>query len=151
MHIKDVMRSPVIVVHKGLSYESVARLLYERHISGAPVVDEREALIGMVSEKDLYRVLFPRYLSFIENPELYVYPEAREQKVSAVSEHKVETFMQSPVITIDPDTSVMHAGALMLAKHIHRLPVVEDGVLVGIVTRHDLFRAAIEDQLVREE
>ncbi len=147
MRVNALMHSPVIVVHKGWTYESVARLLYDHHISGAPVVDQEGKLIGMVSEKDLYRVLFPRFMSFVENPELYIDSEAREKKAADISEHKVETFMVSHVVTIDPYATVMHAGALMLAKRIHRLPVMDEGKLVGIVTRRDLFRAAIEQQL----
>lgn len=147
MKVRDVMKAPVITVHPSFSYASVARLLFEKGISGAPVVDDEGKIVGMVSEKDLYRVLYPRFMSFVVSPELYVDSEARETKVADIEDHLVSTFMVHKVITISPDVSVMHAGAVMLAKQIHRLPVVEHGQLVGMITRHDLFRATIEEQL----
>ncbi len=151
MRVKDIMLFPVITVTAGATYVEVAQILYANQISGAPVIDASGRVIGMVSEKDLYRVLYPWYHSYYESPEQYVDFEARESKVKEIHSHRVETLMTMPVITVPPDMPVMRAGAIMLAKQLHRLPVVEADQLVGIVTRGALYRRIIRAQLDKLE
>lgn len=151
MRIKDIMVSPVITVPTDATYVEAALILYTNHITGAPVVSSDGHVIGVVSEKDLYRILYPWYQSYYLNPEEYVDFETRESKASDIRDHRVETFMTAPVITTHPDTPLLRAGAIMLAKHIHRLPVIEKDHLVGIVTRGELYRRIIQTQLERNE
>ena len=134
------METGVVTVSVGTPYREVAKLLAAGNFSGAPVVDERGNMVGIVSEKDLFRVLYPYYRSFYENPELYTDAEARENKADDIADRPVEQFMVTSVLTVDPDMPVMRAGALMLAKGIHRMPVIDRGALVGIVTRSRLYR-----------
>lgn len=147
MRIKDIMVSPVITVPSHATYVEVAHILYTHHITGAPVVANDGQVIGMVSEKDLYRILYPWYQSYYLNPEEYVDYETRESKAKDIRDHRVETFMTAPVITTRSDAPLLRAGAIMLAKHIHRLPVVDENRLVGIVTRGELYRRIIQTQI----
>jgi len=140
MKVRDVMEADVVAVPVGTPYREVAKLLAAGSFSGAPVVDEQGNVVGIVSEKDLFRVLYPFYRSFYENPELYTDSEAREDKAVDIADHPVEKFMSATVWSVDPDMPVMRAGALMLAKGIHRMPVLQDGKLIGIVTRSHIYR-----------
>ncbi|MEI7512330.1 MAG: CBS domain-containing protein [Candidatus Uhrbacteria bacterium] len=140
MKVRDVMETAVVTVPIGTTYREVAKLLVTGVMSGLPVVDETGKVVGIVSEKDLFRVLYPYYRSFYENPELYSDSEAREHKAEDVADHPVESFMTTTVWTVEPDMPVMRAGALMLAKNIHRMPVMENGKLIGIVTRGHIYR-----------
>lgn len=141
------MNTEVITILSGTPYREVERMLREKNISGAPVVDEQGNVIGLVSEKDLFRVLYPFYRSFYENPELYSDFEEREHKAGDVADHPVERFMSSKVWSIEPDIPLMRAGAIMLARGIHRMPVMESGKLVGIITRRGVYRAVFEMNL----
>lgn len=141
------MNAEVVTIPQGTPYREVERILREANISGAPVVGPSGELVGLVSEKDLFRVLYPFYRSFYENPELYSDLEARESKASDVADHPVERFMSSHVWTVEPDIPLMRAGAIMLARGIHRMPVMEEGKLVGIVTRRSVYRAVFEMNL----
>lgn len=125
------------------TYEEAAMLLCRHELSGAPVVDEAGVVVGMVSEKDLFRVLYPFYKSFYESPDAYTDFESRESKAQEIRHHPVSSFMTSQVITITPDAPLMRAGALMLAHHVHLLPVVEKGKLVGILRRGVLYRSVL--------
>lgn len=147
MQVRIVMTTPVVTIPLGSTYEDAARILYEKRISGAPVVDEQGRMVGLVSDKDLYRVLYPWYKSFLEDPVEYTDFEAREAKIEEVRTKSIEEFMTRHVFTVDPSTPVMKAGAMMLAHHIHRLPVVEHGKLVGLVTRQDIYRKIVEAHL----
>ncbi|HET6371241.1 MAG TPA: CBS domain-containing protein [Nitrospiria bacterium] len=101
------------------AFEVATELLHSRY-SGMPVVDKNNRVIGVVSEQDLLRAL-------------------REPR--SFEEIKVNDIMtQSPVV-IEEKTTLEEASKIMEDSHIHRLPVVKDGVLVGTVNRHDLLRA----------
>ncbi|MCI0479736.1 CBS domain-containing protein, partial [Candidatus Uhrbacteria bacterium] len=116
MKVRDVMEHHVVTVRTDDIYEDVAKLLNEHQVSGVPVVDAEGRIAGMVSEKDLYRILYPFYGSYYEHPVSYADLEQREEKVEEVRVKKVEVFMTRDVVTIGPEEPVMRAGGLMLAK-----------------------------------
>ncbi len=145
MKVRDVMKLSVITVHANATYEDVARILANRKISGMPVLDETGRMIGTVSEKDLFRIMYPFYRSYYVNPESYTDYEERENKINEIRTHPVHRFMTRDVLTINPDAPIMRAGALMLAHNINRLPVVEGKKLVGIISRTDIYRRILEN------
>lgn len=145
------MEKNLITLKKGMTYEEVFKVLESNDISGAAVVDDAGNIIGIVSEKDLFRILFPYYTSYFNNPELYVDYEERENKVSEIKNHKVEIFMNRDFVSIHPDDPILRAGALMLAKHVSRLPVVENGKLVGMIWRRDIYKRILKKQLLNED
>lgn len=138
------MKKSVVTIPVGTMYRDVVRCLREGGFSGAPVVDEKGTVVGIVSEKDLFRLLYPHYKSFYENTDLYLDYEDREVKAEEIGKHPVEMFMTKKVWSVEPDMPIMRAGALMLAKGVHRVPVMENGKLVGIVTRGVIYRKIFE-------
>jgi CBS domain-containing protein len=140
MRVKDIMETDVITLHKDATYEDAVRLLHEQNISGCPVVDDANRLVGIVSHKDLLRILYPYYDSFYRAPEMYTDFNMRENKAYEIRSHKIESFMSDPVFTTHPETPILHAGGMMLAHHVQRLPVLLAGELVGIVTRKRILR-----------
>jgi CBS domain-containing protein len=128
MRVEDVMTREVITVPPGASLKEAARLLVERHISGLPVVDDQDHVLGILSETDVLR------------KEAGVLPEFDRSKLEA---HVVGEAMTAPALTIDAERPVSHAAKLMVENGVNRLPVVVDGRLVGVVTRADLVRAFV--------
>ena len=147
MKVRDVMKKNVTVVPVGSTYEQAAALMYLNHFSGLPVVDREMNLVGMISEKDLFRALYPRYEEVAEQPDLYHDGHDMEMAIDTLRSTPVEKHMQRKVVTIRPDADIMRAGGLMLAHGIHRLPVVEGGELVGIVTRREIYGSILERNL----
>lgn len=147
MKIRNVMKSPVVTVSEFATYEEAAKILCSNKISGAPVVDGQGNLVGLISEKDLFRVLFPFEKSFYDNPEAYLDFEKRESKIEEIRKDVITPYISRKVITIDPNMPIMKAGGLMLAKGVHRLPVVENGKLAGIVSRKDIFGRIFKNHL----
>jgi CBS domain-containing protein len=140
MHVKDLMETAVITIRDDAGLEDVVRLLHEKNISGVPVVDASNHLVGIVSHRDLLRILYPYYDSYYKAPELYSDFDMRECKAAEIRKMSVSRFMSEPTYTTHPDTPILHAGGLMLARGIQRLPVLLGGELVGIVTRKQILR-----------
>lgn len=144
MKVKELMDVNVASVSPHTTYEEVARLLYTKGISGVPVLDEKEQVVGFVSEKDIIRILYPWYKSFYESPQSYTDMEARESKAGDIKNTKVEVFMKKNILTVTPDDPIMKAGSLMLAHDVNRLPVVENGKVVAMVSRDSIYKAILK-------
>lgn len=145
MKVKNLMSKEFTVLRPESTYEEAVLLFYKKNLRGAIVVDENDALVGYLSEKDLFRVLYPFYKSFYEHPENYVNGEKREEKVDEVRYHQIGEFMSRSVLTVTPDMPIMNAGALMLANRVHQFPVVEGKKVVGVISRDMIYRRVFEN------
>ena len=151
MKVRDVMTSQVVSVRPATHLKDLARLLSERRISGVPVVDEDGELVGMVSEADLVAKQVGRPLSR-RTPLDWIFgerPSPWEQRTRAAT--TVGQAMTAPAITVGADRPLREAAALMVDRGVNRLPVIESGRLVGIITRADLVRAYLrrDDEILR--
>jgi len=151
MKIKNVVNPDVITINQNATYKEATFILYNNKIRGAPVVDDDGKLVGMLSEKDLFKVLFPYETSFFSNPEMYLDFEVRENKIDEIKDSKISNYMSRKLVTVDPEMPVLKAGGLMLARGVHRLPVIENGKLIGIVSRQDIFGRILKNHLQLEE
>lgn len=139
MKISEVMQKRVIEIKKGTTLKGAIEILVKNKISGAPVIDEEKKLIGIISEKDLFRSLYPDYEEYYINLDLRTSSEKLEDRITDVSEFKVENIMTPEVITVTPDTPIMKVGAIMLVQKVHRIVIVENNKVVGIVSRRDVY------------
>jgi len=138
MKVAELMTRDVVTVTPETSLREAASLLSTRKISGVPVVDASGTVIGIFSEADILAKESgerPRggLLGWLLEADV-----ALDDKIRAKT---VGEAMTAPVITIAPNRPVHEAAARMVSESVNRLPVVEDGKLVGIVTRADLVRA----------
>jgi CBS domain-containing protein len=140
MKVRDAMTTDVASVSGETPLKEVAELLITRRISGVPVVDEQGALRGVVSEADFVTKEAGAegdrrsWLHWLVGRE----PEHRRAVLEARTAGEA---MTTPAITIDADRPLSEAAHRMAQHQVNRLPVVEDGRLVGIVTRADVVRA----------
>jgi CBS domain-containing protein len=139
MKVGDLMKTSVMTVDPDTPLKNAARILGEFGISDLPVVNDGGVVVGVVSETD---VLFKELSAKGKGERLLeaLFPSRRSGRKKAEAETAGEA-MTSPAITISSNASVADAGRVMLARAIKRLPVVENGRLVGIVARADLVRA----------
>ena len=108
-------------------------------VKGAPVV-EKGKVVGLVSEKDIFRALYPSITEFYNNPELWMEEAELEGNAKLIAAKSVKDIMTRAVVSAPPDTPIMQAGAMMLAHRVHRIVVLESGRLLGIATRSDVFK-----------
>jgi CBS domain-containing protein len=137
--VSEVMTRDVVFLTPETPLKDAAVVIAERGVSGVPVSDQEGRVVGVLSETDLlvkqggppHRVggLFHWLV------ETASAPDAAKLRARTVGEA-----MTAPAITIEPDQPVTEAARRIVERQVNRLPVVEDGRLVGIVTRADLVR-----------
>lgn len=139
-------RDPVTVSPED-GVEDVIRLLREHELPGVPVVNEGGRCVGIVTEADLVLseeeadLHLPHYVDLM-GAVIFLEPLKRfEDRLRKAIASKVEDMMTSDPITISPDASVKEAARLIAEGRHNRLPVVEHGRLVGVVTRLDVLEA----------
>ena len=118
IQVSDLMSFPVTAIQENALMTKAADLLREKGCTGVPVVDDNGRIVGIISRRDFKR------------------------KVKNESQLKapVKAFMSTNVVTIAPGKSPGDASGLMIKHDIGRLPVVENGQILGIVTRSDIMR-----------
>jgi CBS domain-containing protein len=142
MNASDIMTSPVISVGPDTSVQEIAALLFERRISGVPVL-EGDRLVGMVSEGDLlhrreigtdgvaHGSWWLRLFSADHSTAEYIKSHAR----------RARDIMTRAVVTVAPETPLAEIATLLERRGIKRVPVLRDGRLAGIVSRSNLVQA----------
>lgn len=139
---EDIMTPDPVVVEPTATVREIASVMMRRDIRMVPVVEIGEQLVGVVSESDLLcRAGFPSVrhhgiAAFIEGPPATQGHEwtARSQALTA------EEIMTTTVVSCDPGEPVAAIARRMLERDIRTMPVVRDGRLAGVVSRHDVLR-----------
>ena len=145
MKVADVMTRDVISVTPQTTIPEAARLMLQHRISGLPVVD-RDAIVGIVTEGDLLRRAetgterrHPRWLEFL------ITPGRLAREYASANAGKVGEVMTPEVACVTPQDTLAEVVRLMERRRCKRLPVVESGRLVGIVSRANLVRALLHN------
>ncbi|GAB4585588.1 CBS domain-containing protein [Nocardia sp. IFM 10818] len=125
MHARDILSRPVVTVRPETSLRQAIALLTAHGYAALPVVDDQDRVVGIFSESDALAVTHPDGLT-------------------------VATVMAVPVEVITPGTDTSAIASRMLTGQLRSMPVVESGILVGIVSRRDLLRTLIDDDAAIE-
>ena len=141
---KDIMETNVISVKPDTTIEALAQILLTNKISGVPVVDANNKLIGIVTEGDLlHKQTDPKSpavnlvlggLAYMKEFEKY------GQELKKLSACTASEIMTETLAIVTEDTSVKEISTIMVDKNINRVPVVRDGVLIGLVSRADVLK-----------
>ena len=116
--VREIMERNVLSIDFTSSWEDAVELLLENRVGGCPVVDRENGVVGIVTERDLLEFL------------------ASQSKFDG----SVADYMTRGVITAEPSMTIEEAMKLMISKKIRRLPVIKDGVFVGLITSTTLLR-----------
>lgn len=143
MRVRDIMTRPVFTIRPTDPVEGAAALLADRGITALPVVDERNRLVGMVSEGDLLRDRVP------EDPTAHL--RAVSKRVTH-RPHIVAEVMTRDVVTAWPTEDVADVAQTMLERDVRSVPVLDGGQVIGIISRRDLLRSVLrtDDVLAHE-
>lgn len=137
VRIADVMTRKIVCMHEDASLEQAAAMCWQRHISGLPVVNSQRELVGVITLKDLLR-------QFLQAETLL--PEAWQARQRA----PISQFMQRDLITLNPESSVQSACALMATHRIRRVLITRQQQLLGLFSSRDAVRILAQIQLQRD-
>lgn len=142
MKVKDLMSRNAISAGPSAPYRKIWRIIFEKGVSGIPIVDNKNTLLGIISEEDLIEKLYPSYEDYILDPSSYDLADL-EGSVKKASKFKASEIMSRNVYTTTEETPIMKAASTMLIHKVSCLPVVrETGKskrVVGIICKGDIF------------
>lgn len=144
MLAKDIMRKKVVAVESWLTLPELAKIFEEKCISGAPVVDEVGAILGVVSQTDLVRTRreastgVPSYHTEFDDS-----VRSAGLHIEELDQTRVEQIMTPGAISLDEMTPVEKVAKVMIDSRIHRVLITRGDRLAGIVTTMDFLRALV--------
>jgi CBS domain-containing protein len=152
LKVRDLMTTEVPTLRPDDTIKKAATRLALENMSGAPIVDNKNHLLGFVSENDILTVIM-KYQSRLENniggdslldysmDSLAESDDKLKKASEEISNIEMSSIMVRSVMTTTPDASIMEVLRIMLRLGINRIPVLEKGVLVGIISRGDIIFA----------
>lgn len=140
---REIMTRDVITAKKDTDIYEAGRLMIRHKISGMPVVDNENHVIGIITQADLLTMAgIPRGHVFNDVVMRYVMNKPVPQHRTG---NKVKEIMTTPVITVSPETTAKKIATILDKKRIKRVPVVDDeNKLLGVVSRGDIVRVVCE-------
>jgi CBS domain-containing protein len=142
---QELMTQEVITVTEDTPVSEAARLMTENHISGLPVLNPRQELVGIVCESDIIdqskQLHLPTVLNLMGNIVFLESGRKLEKELKKMAGLVCRDIMSAPVQTVTPETPMEAIATLMAEQHVHSIPVVEGKTLKGIIGKKDLVRA----------
>ncbi len=150
MKVRSIMVSPVVSVGPLAKVGTIARLLVDNDIDAVPVVDAEGGVLGMVSESDLIvrnvNLHFPRFIQIMDARIFMEDTRHWDEEARKMLGATARDIMTSPALVISPEAELTEAATVMVEKHVPTIPVVENGRMVGIVSRSDLVRLMADEE-----
>ncbi|MCG8616424.1 MAG: CBS domain-containing protein [Desulfobacterales bacterium] len=145
MFAKQVMNTrfhflrPQQSIVEAISLFNTVGEIEEKKIFGMMVIDEDDRLVGMLSMFDILLYVNPKHIGILGEMEDISPKPIFESLLNRVKKVFVEDLMSTILVSVEPDTHVLVVMDTMVKKHVRRLPVVDNGKVVGILYRSDLF------------
>ncbi|MCG8632471.1 MAG: CBS domain-containing protein [Desulfobacterales bacterium] len=146
----DIMETNIICINPETDITRAVEVLLNNHINGAPVVDARDELVGILCQSDLIfqqkELPIPPIFTILDG----IIPLSSSKKLDddfqKISASRVSDAMVTQVTTVSPDTPLSEIASLMVEKHFHTIPVVEGKKLVGVIGKEDILKTLIPGQ-----
>lgn len=147
MKVKDIMQHNVEYVSVTTPAREVSRIIFGRNINGVPVCEGKK-VVGFITERDILSKFYPTLEEFMSDPVSSRNFEGMEKNVSDVLKMPAKAIMSTNPQTVTPDMPILKAQSIMQVKKVGRLPVVdEEGHLLGIVSKGDIFRTIVGSKM----
>ncbi|GAK43214.1 CBS domain-containing protein [Paenibacillus urinalis] len=147
MKAHDIMISPVYKVKESDNVEQVIQRFIDHRISGLPVVNERNEIVGYISDGDIMRYIGKKDDMFIYTYAVNLNYEEYEDRVKQIMKLNVMSICKKKVITVSWNEDIEIIASILGKKQIKKLPVHRNGVLAGIISRGDVIRHSFQSLL----
>ncbi len=150
MRVHEVMSTGLVTAKKTDTVRSAIVKMMNRHCGAIPVVEGEAWLIGMVTVRDVLLPLYPNYGDYIhDNVHSRDFVEMEEGYTSEVLGGKVEEIMSLNSLTVNPYDPILEAASYMGLKNFRRIPVVDKGMLIGMLSIGDINRGLFFEKGMR--
>jgi len=146
MKVSEIMTTGVKTAKADTPVKEIANTMCFNKISGLPIVDENDKIVGIVSEKDLLTKMFPDMATIAAEgrPDF----ENMEKDYADTLQLVASDIMTKVVSTVSPDMPIMKAASMMCVSKIRRIPVAKDNKVVGIISIGDVHKAIFQNSLL---
>jgi len=141
MQVQEIMSRSVRSVSLDTKVMEVASIMCLYRIPGIPVVEDDGRLVGIIAEKDVLHSLFPKLENLMEMGMGNVDLDKEMGKYKDVLAQPVTALMTRNPITVAPDMHVLKAASVMVRNRFRRIPVAQNGMLVGMLSLGDVHKA----------
>jgi len=147
MQVKDTMCTDVKTCRADTPIKDIATIMCFNKISGMPVVDDDNNVVGIISEKDILCSMFPDMKELVESGAKANFEEM-EKDYGSVLDKTVDDLMTRVVASVSPDMPILRAASIMWLRKIRRIPVTENNKLVGILSMGDVHKSVFQESLL---
>lgn len=145
MNISECMKRNVVSIPDTYSVRDAAAVFVKEHVGLLPIVDQNLKLVGVIGMRDLLLLELPDFINFVADIDfVHDFGAVETTRPDAEVLHASIKTLMKPPITVNSDSGLLRAYALMLQHNLHDVPVVaEDGKLVGMASRVDIGTAIL--------
>ena len=145
MNISQCMKHNVVSILETSTVREAAAVFVKEHVGLLPIVDEKKKLVGVIGLRDLLSLVLPDFVNFVVDVDfVHDFGAVETTRPSAEVLDQSIKFLMKPPITVNEDSGLLRAYALLLQHNLHVMPVVsEDRKLVGIASRVDIGTAIV--------
>lgn len=144
---RDIMTTDVVTFTPEMDFVTAAKILLDKRVNGAPVVNAQGRLVGILCQSDLIaqqkRIPVPTLLTVLDSYIQLSSAKQIEKQVKKIAALTVEEAMTPDPITVQPETHIETVAALMVDSNLHTLPVLDKGKIVGIIGKEDVLRTLL--------
>lgn len=141
MLVKDAMIKGIKSVEAETTLKEIGILMVLHHLSSVPVVNAKDEVIGIISERDMLKQLLPDIADIMKEGIQSIDFNEYEKQYDSILTRTASDIMSTGVISIAPDTQLLKAVAVMAKHNFRRIPVISEGKLEGIISLGDIHRA----------
>jgi CBS domain-containing protein len=142
--VRDIMTRDIVKVTQDASASEIALLMSQHHVSGIPVVDDQDRVLGVVTELDMVvrntRFKLPAFFTLLNATIYFETPGHLKERLHHMLGLTAGEIMSEKAMSVPAGASIEDLAELMVGKQVNPIPVVEDGRLVGMVSRSDIVR-----------
>lgn len=152
MKVHHAMSRDVVKAKTKTPFRELWQAIFQKHIHAIPIVDEKNRLIGIISEEDLIKPLYPNYSEFISDFMAASNFEEMEEKLADLAKLTAKDLMCAKVIFTREETPLLRALSRMLVRKVRQLPVLsEQDVLIGMISKGDIFDHLFREKLLHKK
>lgn len=150
MKVAEVMSRRVVALRPTSTFREIWSTIFQFRVNSLPVTDSKRHILGIITREELLEHLYPDYKELFATDDDLPDLEELEKNVQNIANVTAQDIMRKRVIYTNKDTHIMRALSRMIVHRINQLPVIsEKNVLIGIITKGDIFNSVFKKNISR--